>query len=69
MSEICLKYPFFLFLYIRVAGASAGIGAAAAELFAKYGARLALTGRNMERLAQVKQRCVEKGLKEANVST
>lgn len=42
-----------------ITGASSGIGAATAVLFAKLGARLSLTGRNMENLEQVAKKCVE----------
>ncbi|XP_041453645.1 uncharacterized oxidoreductase SSP0419-like [Lytechinus variegatus] len=45
-----------------VTGASSGIGADVARLFASYGCRLALTGRNMEALQQVTDKCVERGL-------
>ena len=58
----------YQFQCILVAGASAGIGAATARLFAKYKARLALHGRNVERLTQVAQECRDLGLKEADVS-
>ena len=45
-----------------LAGASSGIGAAAAEEFAKYGAYLSLTGRNEERLKEVATRCQHRGV-------
>ena len=40
-------------------GASSGIGAATAVLFAKLGARLSLTGRNEENLEKIGQQCSE----------
>ena len=40
-------------------GASSGIGAATAVLFAKLGARLSLTGRNEENLAKIGQQCAD----------
>lgn len=40
---------------VVILGGNAGIGAAAATLFAQEGARLAITGRNAETLAQVAQ--------------
>ena len=44
-----------------VTGASAGIGEGTAVLFARYGCRLTLTGRDQDRLNAVVQRCVEAG--------
>ncbi|KAM5152262.1 3-oxoacyl-[acyl-carrier-protein] reductase FabG-like isoform 2-T2 [Mantella aurantiaca] len=47
-----------------VTGASSGIGSGTAVLFAELGARLALNGRNLEKLQQTAQRCEEtSGLK------
>ncbi|XP_077350338.1 3-oxoacyl-[acyl-carrier-protein] reductase FabG-like [Lithobates pipiens] len=47
-----------------VTGASSGIGAGTAILFAGLGARLALNGRNQEKLQETAQRCEEiSGLK------
>lgn len=40
-----------------ITGASGGIGASTAELFAKAGCNLILLARRAEKLAQVKQRC------------
>ena len=49
-------------------GASSGIGAATAQIFAKHGARLALHGRNAQRLEGVAKECREiGGLKEDDV--
>ncbi|KAM3916526.1 3-oxoacyl-[acyl-carrier-protein] reductase FabG-like [Leptodactylus fuscus] len=42
-----------------VTGASSGIGAGTALLFARLGARLALNGRNEEKLKETAQRCQE----------
>ncbi|KAM9305238.1 3-oxoacyl-[acyl-carrier-protein] reductase FabG-like [Gastrophryne carolinensis] len=47
-SKVCL-----------VTGASSGIGAGTAVLFARLGARLALNGRNLEKLQETAQRCEE----------
>lgn len=44
---------------VLVTGASAGIGKSAAMLFAKYGAKLSLVGRNEEALREVAQICEE----------
>lgn len=41
--------------FILITGATAGIGRAAAELFAQSGCRLALTGRRKERLHTIKE--------------
>ncbi|XP_018428798.1 PREDICTED: uncharacterized protein LOC108801369 [Nanorana parkeri] len=47
-----------------VTGASSGIGAGTAILFAGLGARLALNGRNQDKLQETAQRCEEaSGLK------
>ena len=46
---------------ISVIGAASGIGAATAELFAKYGSRLALMDRNLDQLQEVAQKCRETG--------
>ncbi|XP_055906348.1 uncharacterized oxidoreductase TM_0325-like [Eupeodes corollae] len=42
---------------VLITGASSGIGAAAAETFAKLGASLVLTGRNIENLKEVAVKC------------
>ncbi|XP_068100154.1 3-oxoacyl-[acyl-carrier-protein] reductase FabG-like isoform X2 [Hyperolius riggenbachi] len=42
-----------------VTGASSGIGAGTAILFSRLGARLALNGRNLEKLQETAQRCEE----------
>ncbi|XP_066514527.1 3-oxoacyl-[acyl-carrier-protein] reductase FabG-like [Hoplias malabaricus] len=44
-----------------ITGASSGIGAGTAVLFAKLGAQLALNGRNLENLNQVAKECEEFG--------
>ena len=44
-------------------GASSGIGAATAKLFAKLGANLAITGRNSENLQKVAEECEVEGKK------
>ncbi|XP_013115594.2 3-oxoacyl-[acyl-carrier-protein] reductase FabG [Stomoxys calcitrans] len=40
-----------------ITGASSGIGAATAETFAKYGANLALVGRNVNKLNETENKC------------
>ncbi|XP_068153946.1 glucose 1-dehydrogenase [Drosophila tropicalis] len=42
---------------VLITGASSGIGAATAQKFAKYGASLALNGRNVENLQKVAEQC------------
>ncbi|KAJ0170601.1 hypothetical protein K1T71_013972 [Dendrolimus kikuchii] len=42
---------------VIVTGASSGIGAASALLFAKYGAKLTLIGRDKERLNNITEKC------------
>lgn len=42
---------------VLVTGASSGIGAATAVFFSKIGAKLSLTGRNVENLKKVSQEC------------
>ncbi|GBP71746.1 3-oxoacyl-[acyl-carrier-protein] reductase FabG [Eumeta japonica] len=42
---------------VLITGASSGIGAAAAELFAKQSAKLVLVGRNLENLRRVAEKC------------
>ena len=49
-------------------GASSGIGAASAIELAKYSPRLVLHGRNEKALSDVKQKCVDVGLRSADVS-
>ncbi|XP_063540952.1 A-factor type gamma-butyrolactone 1'-reductase (1S-forming)-like [Cydia strobilella] len=46
---------------VLVTGASSGIGAAAAILFTKEGARVAIVGRNETKLGNVAKQCAEKG--------
>lgn len=47
---------------VIVTGASSGIGAAAAKLFARYEAKLVLVGRNVERLQGVAEECSVNGV-------
>ncbi|MCJ8746799.1 hypothetical protein PDJAM_G00145950 [Pangasius djambal] len=44
-----------------ITGASSGIGAATALLFARLGAQLALNGRDMDNLSKVAKECEERG--------
>lgn len=44
---------------ILITGASSGIGAETAREFSKHGANLALTGRNIENLDMVSEKCIE----------
>jgi len=46
---------------VVITGASSGIGAATAVAFAGEGCRLVIAARNMERLQEVKERCMELG--------
>lgn len=53
---------------VIVTGASSGIGAASALLFAKLGARLTLVGRDEERLTNIAVRCKEyKGIEPLSI--
>lgn len=45
---------------ILISGASSGIGAATAELFAQNGASLILTGRKLENLQKTAEKCASK---------
>lgn len=53
---------------IIITGASSGIGAASAIELAKYGPRLVLHGRNEKALSDVKQKCIDVGLRTADVA-
>jgi len=50
-----------------ITGASSGIGAATAEHFASLGSQLSLTGRNLEQLESIRNKCIAAGLKENQV--
>ena len=50
-------------------GASSGIGCACAVEFARWGAKLALTGRNEERLQKTAELCKKEGLPDSKVGT
>jgi hypothetical protein len=50
-------------------GSSGGIGAGAAEIFAKHGAKLVLTGRNQANLEKVARNCADLGIGKENVRT
>jgi len=52
---------------VIITGSSSGIGAGVAVEFAKRGANLILTGRNVDQLNNVKNQCIEAGLKENQV--
>nr|NP_001229624.1 short-chain dehydrogenase-like [Strongylocentrotus purpuratus] len=50
-----------------ITGSSSGIGAGIAERFAEIGCRLALTGRDAEKLKDVGKSCCERGLSEKEI--
>lgn len=50
------------------AGASSGIGRATAVQFAKHGVKVAIAGRNAEKLEETAQLCYKEGLKDKDVS-
>ncbi len=54
---------------ILITGASAGIGAAAAEDMAGLGCKLALVARNLERLKEVAQKCTKLGAADVFVAS
>lgn len=54
---------------VLITGASSGIGAAAAKQFAKLGASLALTGRNLDNLNKVSSECESAGAPKPYVVT
>jgi len=56
-------------LVVLISGASSGIGMNCAMEFAKWGAKLALTGRNAERLEASAKRCQDLGLSKKNIYT
>ncbi len=45
-----------------ITGSSSGIGATTARLFAKYECTLSLSGRNIENLQKIQQKCIDEGL-------
>lgn len=51
-----------------ITGASSGIGAGTSVLFAKLGARLALNGRDVEKLRRTGAECSGWGAAEVNVT-
>ncbi len=51
-----------------ITGASSGIGAATAKLFAQKGCFLSLTGRNEEGLRNTQKICIDAGLAKDQVS-
>ena len=55
--------PCLCIVIILLTGASSGIGAATAVLFAKLGAHLSLTGRNETNLNKVAEECQQHGAK------
>ncbi len=57
-SIACSRHP----------GASSGIGRATAVEFAKHGVKVAIAGRNAERLEETAQLCYKEGLKEKDVN-
>ncbi|XP_078487558.1 putative oxidoreductase SSP0419 [Ciona intestinalis] len=60
-----LKGHIIRLIYKHVStGSSRGIGAAIAEVFAKQGALLSITGRNKDKLSEVAKKCKENGSKQ-----
>ena len=57
-----------MYILFLISGASSGLGAGCAVEFAKHDNRLALTGRNRERLEQTAAECVAQGLDRDRVS-
>jgi len=53
---------------VVITGSSSGIGAGVAVEFAKLGANIVLTGRNVEQLKSVKDQCLKAGRKENQVT-
>lgn len=54
---------------ISLPGASGTIGSGTAEAFARLGAKLALTGRSADKLAQTAKKCEAAGAPAANIFT
>lgn len=54
---------------VFITGASAGIGAACAQAFAKHGATLILTARRKDKLETVAKACAAEGLSEKKIHT
>jgi len=52
-----------------ITGASSGIGAATAEYFAKLGASLSLSGRNVAKLEETRKKCIAAGAADNQVIT
>jgi len=52
---------------VLITGSSSGIGAGIAEEFARQGANLVLTGRNVDGLQETKNKCLKLGLKENQI--
>ena len=53
--------------YLFVTGASSGIGCACAVELSRWGAKLALTGRNEERLRETAEICKREGAPDSKV--
>ena len=66
LSSTILLLPIIIIADV-FSGASSGIGAGVAEEFAKYGSRLALTGRNMDHLEETAKRCISVGLPKSHI--
>ncbi|CAG0919523.1 unnamed protein product [Notodromas monacha] len=54
---------------VLITGSSSGIGAGTAELFAKHGSKLVLTGRNTANLEEVAKKCIALGVNKSDILT
>merc|ERR1711935_676681 len=54
-------------LVVLITGSTSGIGRGCAVEFARWGAKLAITGRDVDRLQLTADRCMEQGLSKKNI--